>query len=144
MNKKCFKCNQIKKIHLFYKHKQMADGYLNKCKLCTKRDVRKRYFSEEGREKIIAYEKKRSQDPERKRKALIYQRKRRSLNPGKYKANNAVNNALRDGRLKRKPCEVCGELKVEAHHDDYRSHLKVRWLCRNHHLSEEGKIPYEN
>ena len=31
------------------------------------------------------------------------------------------------------PCEVCGELKVEAHHDDYYKPFEVRWLCGHHH-----------
>jgi hypothetical protein len=56
----------------------------------------------------------------------------RARNPEKYKAQNAVNNAIRDGKLIRKGCEVCGD-KAHAHHEDYSRPLDVVWLCPIHH-----------
>ena len=41
---------------------------------------------------------------------------------------------VKNGLLKKLPCEVCGELEVEAHHYDKRSATAVKWLCRKHHL----------
>ena len=48
-------------------------------------------------------------------------------------AHRAVFKAVADGELSREWCEVCGEVEVEAHHDDYSRPLDVRWLCRRHH-----------
>jgi hypothetical protein len=46
---------------------------------------------------------------------------------------NKVWHAIKKGLLVKKPCEVCGAKRVEAHHDDYRKPLSVRWLCSTHH-----------
>lgn len=60
----------------------------------------------------------------------------------KDKARNKVKNALRSGRLIKKPCQVCQTTKkVEAHHEDYDRPLEIIWLCRLHHSQYgSGKI----
>lgn len=131
MNKKCKKCNRIKPIHLFYEHKKMIDGHLSFCKKCVKERIYKRAIIK--KEYIREYERKRNQQPDRKLRESIRQKIRRAKNPRKYKAWQKVSNAIRDGRLIKQPCEICGELKVEAHHPDHRSAFKIRWLCHEHH-----------
>lgn len=139
MYKKCFKCEQIKPISEFYSHPETADKHLNKCKSCTKNDVTNNYASK--REYYSLYEKVRNSEISRKSSRLIYQKTRRERYPEKYKARNAVSNALRDGRLVRMPCEVCGDTKSQAHHDDYKKPLQVRWLCFKHHReTEHGQV----
>lgn len=56
-SKTCFKCHEVKDLSEFYRHKQMGDGFLNKCKECTKLDVHAR--SIEKSEYVRAYDKKR-------------------------------------------------------------------------------------
>jgi hypothetical protein len=127
------------------------------CAKCKKREYQRGYWqtlSIEERRAIIA-----KRDPERTRAAerARYYRHRESRlalmrewrennlersrelkrewagrNPEKRKAQWAVNNAIRDGRMVRQPCEVCGE-KAQAHHDDYSKPFDVRWLCTTHH-----------
>ena len=36
--KSCIRCNKTKYVFEFYKHKQMGDGHLNKCKDCCKKE----------------------------------------------------------------------------------------------------------
>lgn len=54
--------------------------------------------------------------------------------PHKMRARSAVKNAVKRGLIQKKPCR-CGAAKVEAHHDDYRRPLDVRWFCRKHHAA---------
>jgi len=63
-----------------------------------------------------------------------YLKQYRKNNPEKWAAHAAVRNALKTGRLKKSPCEVCGnENSVVAHHHDYSKPLDVIWLCHFHH-----------
>ena len=137
--KVCFKCDRRKPLDDFYKHKMMADGHLGKCKACAKKDVAKNYRDNIDAKR--AYERERFKRPERKAKLLEYQRKQRANSPGKDRARAAVAHAIRDGRLIRGPCEVCGTTsRVHGHHDDYRRPLVVRWLCFRHHMEHHGKV----
>lgn len=43
-------------------------------------------------------------------------------------------------KIVRQPCEVCGAQPAEAHHDDYRRPLDVRWLCAEHHREHHRRI----
>jgi len=55
-----------------------------------------------------------------------------AANPEKRKAQVAVSNALRDGRLvKPDNCGTCGAtgVKIQAHHADYSQPLSVIWEC---------------
>jgi ribosomal protein S27AE len=53
---------------------------------------------------------------------------------------SATNKAVEKGVIKRKPCEVCGAIEVEAHHEDYNDPCKVTWLCGKHHKIADAKL----
>lgn len=142
MKKECTKCKKTKLLSEFYPHPEMADGHLNQCKKCKKEAVSQRYREPEARQRIIAYEREREKDPKRKAQKQEYQRRRRAKSPGKNTARGKVRRALINGTLIKKPCEMCGDEKSQAHHPDYRKYLNVRWLCRKHHMEVENKIPY--
>lgn len=57
--------------------------------------------------------------------------------PEKNKAHRMVFVAVRNGSLIKKPCEVCGLIKSEAHHNDYSKPLEVIWLCKEHHVEAD-------
>tara|TARA_Y100000590_G_scaffold121972_1_gene139652 strand:- start:80 stop:499 length:420 start_codon:yes stop_codon:yes gene_type:complete len=131
--KKCKDCGIEKDISEYHVHKQMKDGHLNKCKVC----VRKRVSDHRAKniDRIRAYDRKRGNRQDKE-----YLSNYRKKYPNKHKAHNIVNNALRDKKLFKQPCEICGsELNVHAHHDDYLKPLNVRWLCSAHHSQWHAK-----
>lgn len=128
MSKQCFKCGETKPLSEYYKHPRMADGHVNKCKACNKKDV-----TQNRGDKIEKY---RAYDRERgNRQDADSTRRYRSENPKKYAAHLLVNNGLRDGKLTKLPCEVCGKTEVHGHHADYDKPLDVMWLCSEHHVA---------
>lgn len=126
--KECFKCHKTLPLSEFYRHPMMGDGHLGKCKRCTKIDVRKNRT--EKRDYYLEYDRMRSKEPERQ--AAIQASTNRD--PLKVWARKATHSALNWGLIRRQPCEVCGAPKSDAHHEDYRNPLVVRWLCRQHHM----------
>ena len=140
--KVCFKCEIEKPLNEFYRHKKMADGHLNKCKDRTKMDVRTNY--RKNSKHYREYDRKRAMRPDRIAMRRMYRttpegklavarshKTYRNKYPERYAATNAVNNAIRDGKLTRpNHCEKCGiECRPHGHHDDYSKPLDVRWLC---------------
>jgi hypothetical protein len=129
MDKECFKCNRWLPLTEFYKHSQMADGHLNKCKECNKKDVRKNrddritYYRE--------YDVRRFHNDERRRATHEKCSKAYTRNhPERRSARGKAQRALRAGKLTKTACEKCGSLEVQMHHPDYSQPLNVTWLCK--------------
>ena len=146
IQKKCFKCLHVKPLSEFYKHSQMADGHLNKCKECNKHDVRLNRSDKISYYR--AYDRVRANMPDRVNARKIYsktdaakisyikgRKKWVENNAIKYAASVIVNNAVRDGKLEKKHlCEICGcSGTIHGHHDNYAKALDVRWLCQTCH-----------
>ena len=129
-SKICFKCLDKKPLGAFYKHSQMADGHLNKCKECTKNDVNK--HRQENLEKIRTYDKMRSSMPHRVSSRRQITKAYSAKFHGRKRANAMLRAAVIKGEIKAHPCFVCG-LKAVAHHPDYDRPLDVVWLCQSHH-----------
>lgn len=92
----------------------------------------KKYYQENKEniaERITLYQ----QSLAGKRVRRITDIRQRQKNPEKYKARQEVLKAIRKGILTKQPCEICGDIRVEAHHDDYNKPLKVTWLCKDCH-----------
>jgi len=149
VTKKCSQCT-YKPLSEFNKHSGRKDGLQSACKGCS-RASQSRYAKTEAGKATQAkastkYAKtdagKRSHAKYRKTAAgkLVqcrYDAKYQSANPIKIKAQNSINNAIRDGRMEKPTtCEECPSTgKIQAHHDDYALPLVVRWLCRTCHIA---------
>lgn len=142
--KTCFKCGAEQPLSEFYAHPMMRDGHLNKCKTCTKSDVRARAQAKKPQIREYLREKQRTPEYVAKRQAYLRtdagkammaraRAKYAAMYPERRAAHVAVGNAIKQGLLTKQPCEVCGCEQSEAHHDDYSKQLDVRWLCTRHH-----------
>ena len=140
--RQCRTCGESKPLMDFY---SQTNGNLQRdCKECWKAYVKANRLARA--DQYREYERGRAGLPHRVEARKAYAQtdggrangnraKRAYLerNPAKRAAHIATGNAIRDGKLTRQPCEVCGEVKAQAHHDDYSKPLDVRWLCSTHH-----------
>ncbi len=146
--KKCVCCGELKSVEEYYVHPMMSCGRLNKCKSCCKEQATKR--RNEKIEEVREYDRGRANLPHRvearkkyakmiketgKRKDYDREhlKKYRKENPEKNRARCLINYHVRSGNIERLPCEVCGDVKSQAHHKDYSKPFDVVWLCDKHH-----------
>lgn len=140
--KTCYKCKKIKGIHDFYKSKTSPDGFINKCKECSKKAVRDNY--KKNIEYYKKYNKKRAMLPHNVEHRQKYEKteagkkavsraqvKYRNKFPNAYIAHTLFMVAGRSGVIVNpQSCSECqSSINVQGHHDDYNSPLVVRWLC---------------
>lgn len=119
------------------KKKEWDRQYNSRNKESLKEKARIRY--EDNREKRIAAVTAWQSGPGRE-KRNGYIRSWRTRNPEKARVHAMVCKAIGCGKLIRQPCEVCGNSKSDAHHDDYSKPFDIRWLCRQHHKDLHKKL----
>lgn len=126
----CTICKVIKPFSGFNFDKRFQIPF-SRCKPCYNNVCKKYRKSKQGQKTY----KKWAYSHEGKISREQAMKKWRELNKFKRKAHTAVSNALRDEKLFKEPCSVCGNPKSEAHHQSYleENWLKVIWLCKKHH-----------
>ncbi len=92
-NKICFKCSIEKPLDDFYKHPEMPDGHINKCKECNKKDCRENYAKKIEDDGWVEKENLRNKE---RRKRLNYTQKAKDIwNVGKPWRESRVYKSLR-------------------------------------------------
>lgn len=135
ITKICFKCGLEKPISEFYKHPAMADGHLNKCKDCTKKDVKDKY--EENIKNPDYVEKERARGREKYKRLGYYDACQKQKSANMKHEQKGMSRMLRsrgyDTKMK------------EAHHWSY-DHLKSVFLIgrREHKLIHKYLVKDEN
>lgn len=75
-----------------------------------------------------------------KNKSRVFRNVKKNADPLKVRARAILYQAVKRGKVKKRPCKECGAIKVHAHHSDYRFPLKVVWLCVRHHYKRHQKL----
>ncbi|MHC4104804.1 MAG: hypothetical protein ACYSR9_07690 [Planctomycetota bacterium] len=135
--KVCTKCKIEKLLTDFYKAKQNRDRRKSWCKSCEieysrqyqktpkGREVMKRYNqSDKGRKRMREFDKSLAGREKHRRynsseKGRLYDKKSKKKHPLKISARNAVNNAIKAGKLPSAntlTCQRCNQQAQEYHH----------------------------
>jgi hypothetical protein len=125
----CPDCKQHKSLSDFNKDNSRPLGYQNVCRKCQ--SIRHRKW-------IAQLTTEKRERRRLKNNAITRRYRQKDGYLIKRAAHDMVDGAITLGLLKRQPCEICGDKKSEAHHDDYHKPLEVRWLCRKHHAQHHS------
>ena len=136
MERKCSRCGEVKDISEFRldNRKPLGRGYI--CKPCENEYAAKRYYGAKHEQRLVIA---RAYRIKHKKEACSNARRYEKKYPYKVEAKRKVIAAIKSGAIKRLPCEVCGNPKSHAHHQDYSKPLEVKWLCSVHHSAVHRK-----
>lgn len=138
--KECFKCGLVKDLDSFYEHAKMADGHLNKCKECAKKDVSVKYEINAQNKEFREKERKRGREKFHRLYAGIGS-KHNYLSSARYKKKYPEKEKAKMASSKiKKPFQG-----AEAHHWSYNEeHFKdVIWLPKKQHMKGHRFIIYD-
>lgn len=126
--KKCSICKKIKSEVEFDINRSTSDGFQSYCKSC--RILRNRKISAEKRRDYKQNHINKIGREEFNRRARVEHQK----NKAKYFARCKLRDSIKSGKIvKPEGCEICGDIPVEGHHEDYEKWDDVQWLCVKHH-----------
>ena len=139
----CQKCRHREYMRAWYQSKSVEE----RREWISKRDPEKvkqadraRYYRDWAKRRAAA-DKYARRHPD---KIVAGKKKWIADNPEKRRAHTIANNAIRDGKLQRQPCERADEGnchgRVHKHHDDYSKPLDVRFFCARHHAEHHRGI----
>lgn len=142
--KLCPRCDSRKPLEAFFRDRAKKSGRATYCKRCQKehheawRSKNRKALTAQQRSYRATHQEQfretkrryRRRHPDRNRAS---QKRWQRANPEKRRAYKRVREALEKGLLEKRPCNVCGSKRVQAHHDDYSKSLEVEWLCSEHH-----------
>lgn len=142
LHKVCFKCGRDLPLSSYYKHPQMADGHLNKCKECTKKDVHDKY--EDNRQDPSYVEKERARGRDKYKRLYgnfnpeLFEPLARTKKFKKYSGSKCRN--AKAQVLRHQPWLTLPSKETHVHHWSYKKPFQVFIVSKKthyaiHHLS---------
>lgn len=130
----CSECKQPKQLSKFSKRDKSKDGHQYQCKSCRNKQNKKYKRTEKGRAAQKRYNQSEKFKVAMKRhqqtdKFKITQKLDKSRHTEHYKARNAVNHAIVDGKLPRpdtRLCHYCPKPAQQYHH--WHGYAPEHWL----------------
>jgi len=139
MRKTCKTCGESKSLATgFYRLAHMPDGHFNECKECWKaRVIRNRSAKIDY---YRAYDRERGKQPHRRANSTEQTREWRGKDRRRARCHSEVARAIRNGFIRKKPCERCGAEKSMAHHESYDHALEITWYCQPCHKARHAEM----